>query len=193
MVRDLMGEVSNEYNGTIRGQPDFWTKEIWGEVYDFRVGGSGTTGRKEDYTPGEFVGKADPKEGFAITDCKDPEARAVLGFLIPIFYPEKPTRVTITWASTILGALRQKREVDWVMLMQELVRKMVKALPKAKSTPISSYLAHLYHHHELLRGDEMVSWGAQVKIRQYGGTESDSDSATTLLELLELSQPDPAR
>jgi hypothetical protein len=102
------------------------------------------TGRKEDFTSGEFSGKADPKEGFAITDCKDPKARAVLAYLIPIFYPEKPMRITSTWASTILGAFRRKREVDWALLMHELVVKLVKALPKAKGTPLSSYLAHLY-------------------------------------------------
>jgi hypothetical protein len=151
MVRDLIGELSNEYNGTIRGRPEVWTKETWGLVYRFQNGGSGLTGRREDFTSREFSGKANPKEGFAIADCKDPEARAVLAFLILIFCPEKPTRITSTWASTILGAFRRKREVDWALLMHELVVKLVKALPKARGTPLSSYLAHLYHHLERKR------------------------------------------
>jgi hypothetical protein len=61
MVRDFMGDLSNEYNGTIRGRPEVWPKEIWGAVYRFRNGGSGLTGRKEDFSSGEFSRKADPK------------------------------------------------------------------------------------------------------------------------------------
>jgi hypothetical protein len=77
-------------------------------------------------------------------DCKDREARAVLAFLIPIFYLEKPMRITSTWTRMILGAFRRKREVYWVLLMHELLVKLVKALPKAKDAPLSSYLVHLY-------------------------------------------------
>lgn len=112
MIRELMGPLSNEYDGTLRGKPTQWTKEVWRKVYGFQKGGQGTASRKEDFSRGEFSGKPDPKEGFSITDCIDDKARAVLSFLIPIFYPEKPTRVTGTWASTILGSFRMKREVD---------------------------------------------------------------------------------
>ncbi len=66
--------------------------------------------------------------------------------------------------------------MDWALLMHELVSKIVKALNQAKGTPLSSYLTHLYHHHEALREGERVSWEAQEKILQFGGTESDSDS-----------------
>ena len=36
-----------------------------------------------------------PKDGYAVVDCKEPRARRVLEFLVPLLYPEKPTRVTI--------------------------------------------------------------------------------------------------
>ncbi len=49
MVWGLIGILSNEYNDTIRGRPVVWTNETWSEVYDFQVGGSGTTSQK-DYT-----------------------------------------------------------------------------------------------------------------------------------------------
>jgi hypothetical protein len=42
----------------------------------------------------EFVGRTDLKEGFAMADCKDSRIRAVYAFLIPVFYPDKPTRIT---------------------------------------------------------------------------------------------------
>jgi hypothetical protein len=111
-----------------------------------------------------------------VADCKDHHARAVLAFLIPIFYPEKPTRITITWANTIFGSFRGEREVDWAGLMHELVQKLLKALPKAKSTPLSSYLTHLYRHSDNLMPDETRHYVEQEKIWDFGETESDADS-----------------
>lgn len=52
---------------------------------------------------------------------------------------------------------------------------MVRNLPRCKDTPLSSYLAHLYHSYELLREEELLAWESQVKIMQYGGSASDSD------------------
>ena len=52
-------------------------------------------------------------DGYAIADCRDPRVRRVLEFLVPLLYPEKPTRVTITVGNTIFGALSGERPVDW--------------------------------------------------------------------------------
>ena len=95
MVRELMGPPPNQYHGTIRAHPEAWKKETWRKVYNFRRGGMGLTGRKDDFAKDAFAGKIDAKEGYAVADCKDPRARAVFAFLIPIFYPEKPSRITI--------------------------------------------------------------------------------------------------
>ncbi len=83
--------------------------------------------------------------------------------------------------------------MDWALLMHELVVKLVKALPKAKDTPLSSYLAHLYHHYELLRKEEVVSCETQERIQQYGGTDSDSESEASIPKLPESSHPEPVR
>ena len=181
MVRELIGEPPNQYYKTLRAHPKAWTKRTWQKVYGFRLGGSGLTSRKEDFAKDQFAGKIDAKEGYNVADCKDPRARAVLAFLIPIFYPEKPTRITVTWANTIFGSFEGKRAVDWGLLMSELITKLLKSLPRAKSTPLSSYLAHLYHQAELLSPDELRGWTAQDKIWKYGDSESetgagDSDS-----------------
>ena len=45
-------------------------------------------------------------------DCKDPRVKRVLEFLVPLLYPEEPTRVTITVGNTIFGALSEERPVD---------------------------------------------------------------------------------
>ena len=183
MVSELIGEPPNQYHNTARAHPELWTREMWQRVYGFRQGGSGLTSRKDEYARDQFAGKIDAKEGYCVADCKDGRARAVLGFLIPVFYPEKPTRVTVTWANTIFGSFQGKREVDWSWLMSELIVKLLKSLPRAKSTPLSSYLAHLYHQEELLSPEEIRSWTAQDKIWSYGDTESDAGSGE--------SDPDP--
>ena len=104
-----------------------------------------------------FDGKVDAKEGFSVDDCKDKRARAVIAFLHPIFYPEKPHRHTITWANPIIGSFQGKREVDWGLLLNDVISKLLMAMPKAKSTPLSSYLAHLYRHADLLTPDEHLA------------------------------------
>ena len=49
----------------------------------------------------------------------------MLEFLIPIFYPEKITRVTVMVVNTIFGALLGERRVDWRIVLQAVVAKLV--------------------------------------------------------------------
>lgn len=57
------------------------------------------------FVAGKFWSLAHAKEGFAITDCVDERHGQILEFLIPIFYSEKPTRVMVTIANIIFGAM----------------------------------------------------------------------------------------
>ena len=66
-------------------------------------------------------GRVNPKDGYAVADCKDPRVKRVLEFLVPLLYPEKPTRVTITVGNTIFGALSGERPVDWGIVVKDLV------------------------------------------------------------------------
>jgi hypothetical protein len=43
-----------------------------------------------------------PKDRYAIEDYTDVQHRRVLAFLVPILYPEKPNRITITWVTRFL-------------------------------------------------------------------------------------------
>ena len=81
--------------------------------------------------------------------------------------------------------------MDWGLLIHDLVTKMVKSLPTTKGTPLSSYLAHLYHHFELLQEDEMVSWEAQEQIWRYGDKDSEQETDNPDPENPELSQEGP--
>ena len=62
------------------------------------------------FIDGMFSGRVNPKDGYAVVDCKDPRVKRVLEFLVPLLYPEKPTRVTITVGTRFLGLYLGK---DW--------------------------------------------------------------------------------
>ena len=83
--------------------------------------GKGMASRTDRFIDGKFSGRVNPKDGYAMIDCKEPRARRVLEFLVPLLYSKKPTRVTITVRNTIFGALSRERPVDWGVVVKDLV------------------------------------------------------------------------
>ena len=95
----------------------------------------------------------------------------MLEFLIPILYPEKPTRMTVIVGNTIFGALLGEQKVDWVVVLQA-----VEGSRKLKATPIGPYLFHLYMGQEALSGEEMVAYDIGLDLLKYNCTpEPDLD------------------
>ena len=176
MVRELIIGAPNQYEGTVRARPETWEAGRWREAYGFSAGGEGFASRTDKFIGGKFRNAANPKDGFAIADCEDSRAKRVLEFLIPILYPEKPTRVTVTVGNTIFGALLGERKVDWGILLQTVVTKLVDGVRKFKATPIGPYLFHLYAGQELLNGEEMVTYEIGQDLLKYDYTpEPDPD------------------
>ena len=66
----------------------------------------------EKLMEGNFSHPPHSKDGYALLDCKDPRAKRVLEFLIPILYLEKLARVRVIVGNTIFGALTGEKEVD---------------------------------------------------------------------------------
>ena len=58
--------------------------EKWKEAYGFLVGGKGFASRTDKFIGGKFRNPVNPKDGFAIADCKDARAKRVLEVFIPI-------------------------------------------------------------------------------------------------------------
>lgn len=110
--------------------------------------------RKDDFVRGKFAHTVDPKDGYPLKDCTLEREKRVLEFIVPIFYPEKPNRVTITLRNTIFGSLSGERLVDWVKVILEVVGKLVGGVGKQKRSPISPFLYHLYKHKGLLKPEE---------------------------------------
>ena len=117
MVRELTIGAPNQYEGTVRARPETWGVGKWQEAYGFSAREEGFASRTDRFIGGKFRNAANPKDGFAIADCEDSRAKRVMEFLIPILYPEKPTRVTVTVGNTIFDALLDERKVDWGIVL----------------------------------------------------------------------------
>ena len=150
MVVELLGDKDNRWDGTVRQAPEKWTAKEWRKVYGFAREGEGMASQTDRFIDGMFSGRVNPKDGYAIVDCKDPRAKRVLEFPVPLLYLEKPTKVTITVGNTIFGALSGERPVDWGIVVKDLVQRLLSGMGKSKATPICPYMFHLYHSHELL-------------------------------------------
>ena len=135
--------------------------------------------RTDRFIDGRFSGRVNPKDGYAVVDCKEPRTRRVLEFLVPLLYPEKPTRVTITVGNTIFGALSEERPVDWGIVVKDLVQRLVFGMGKSKATPICPYIFHLYHSHELLLAVEKKEYCTKEALLKYNvKSEGEEDPDT---------------
>ena len=134
--------------------------------------------RTDRFIDGMFSGRVNPKDGYAVADCKDPRVKRVLEFLVPLLYLEKPTRVTITIRNTIFRALSGERLVDWGIVVKDLVQRLLSGMDKSKATPICPYIFHLYHSHELLLPAEKKEYRIQEALVKHNvESEEDEDPA----------------
>ena len=98
----------------MRQDPERWTAEVWADVYGLAPRkGEGWASQKDTFFVGKLKAKQDPKDGFHPVDCRNPRKHRVIEFLLPIPYPEKPKRLSITMANTIFGALSGTRPINW--------------------------------------------------------------------------------
>jgi hypothetical protein len=176
MIVEVKLGTPHKFQGTIRAQPNQWTAMKWRKVYEFGTQGEGICTRNEDHASGKFVNPVHSKDGYLTADCKDPRARRVLEFLVPILLPEKGARVTVGMASTILGSFSGKRPVDWGMVFAEQVKKMVAGIGSTKPSGLSPFLFHLYKEHGCLDEDELRYYKATHVEEAYGFEDSGEES-----------------
>ena len=103
----------------------------------------------------------------------------LLEFLVPLLYPEKPTRVTITVGNTIFGALSGERPVDWGIVVKDFVQRLLFGMGKSKATSICLYVFHLYQSLELLLSAEKKEYRIQEALIKHNvESEEDDDPAS---------------
>ena len=142
---ELLGDKDNRWHGIVPQAPEKWTAKEWHKVYGFGRGEEGMASWTDRFIDGMFSGRVNSKDGYGVVDCKDPRVKRVLEFLVPLLYPEKPMRVTITVGNTIFGALSGERPVDWEIVVKDLVQRLLSGMGKSKTMLICPYLFHLYH------------------------------------------------
>ena len=108
----------------------------------------------EKYVEGKFANPPHPKDGYPLPECKDPRARRMLEFVVPILYSKKPARVTVMIGNTIFGAYTGEREVDWTLILRDTVKRLLTGIGKSKSTPICPYLLHLYIAYNIVQAED---------------------------------------
>ena len=179
MVVELLGDKNNQWDGTVRQALEKWTVKEWRKVYGFTREGEGMASRTNRFIDGMFSDRVNPKDGYAVVDCKDPRVKRVLEFLVPLLYSEKPMRVTITVGNTIFEALSEERPVDWGIVVKDLVQRLLSGMEKSKATPICPYKFHLYHSHELLLPAEKKEYRIKETLLKHNvesKEEEDPDS-----------------
>ena len=124
-------------------------------------------GRTDKFLASKFSKPPHPKDGYTVADCASKRDRRVLEFLTPILYPERPTRITVTLANKLFGALSGDRKVSWGIVIRDLVAKMVGAVGKSKPSGLTSFLFHLYYSLELLRARENTVYKAALVMLKY--------------------------
>ena len=182
---ELLGDKDNRWHRTVCQALEKWTAKEWRKVYGFGRGGEGMASWTDRFIDGMFSGRVNPKDGYAVVDCKDPRAKRVLEFLVPLLYPEKPTRVTITVDNTIFGALSGERLVDWRIVVKDLIQRLLSRMGKSKATLICSYVFHLYHSQELLLPTKKKEYRTKEAFQKYNVEsegEDDPESPANLDE-----------
>jgi len=96
----------------VRTKPSEWSPETWRSVYNFPTEGEGNASRTNKFCHGKFTNFVHSKDGYVMSDCENLRWRRVLEFLVPIFSPDRPTRVMIILGNTLLGALTGVRKVN---------------------------------------------------------------------------------
>ena len=171
LVRELVEGAPNQFDYTVRCKPEKWTAVVWREAYGFKPEGYGWASRTDKYIVGQFKKSVNPKDGYAVSDYKDFRAKQVLEFLIPIHYPEKPTRVTVMVGNIVFGALMGDRQVDWRLLIYNVVTRMVGLVSKGKPTmELCPFMFHLYKERQVLRSSELAAYTLAMEMVKYDYT-----------------------
>ena len=84
------------------------------------------------------------------------KARRMLEYIIPIFYPKKPTQVIVMVGNIVFGA--SERDVNWALVMRDTVKRLLTRISKLKPTPICTYLLHLYIAYNAVQPDNKKAY-----------------------------------
>src|SRR5450759_1426176 len=68
MAQEFLEHRANQWEKTLRCDPDRWTADVWAEVYGFRKEGPKLAGRTDHWIDGKFRSPINSKDGHAVDD-----------------------------------------------------------------------------------------------------------------------------
>ncbi|CAM6129143.1 unnamed protein product [Calypogeia fissa] len=176
MVQEVVTSTPpNEFQNSVRAQPESWTAELISKVFGMNLDGEGYILRGENFTAPYFDGNINPKEGWVLRKCNHIPLRRVLAFLVPLIYPERPNRVTVKIGSTIIASYLRMRKISWPKILEDVISKQVKILESKTPSSLSCYLAHIYFHQKVMFREEKLDYKVKVTLIEYD--EKDPDDA----------------
>jgi hypothetical protein len=134
--------------------------------------------------------KHDPKVSWKVEHCRIPKLKELFAFLLPIFYPIKPHRITKGFATTLIWAWKYNRKINWSAIFIKNLKKIVSTLNPDKVTYLCPFVAHAYNQESVFTAEEEsaydkaeASWRFQLDIKKEEAEkieESDGSDSISL-------------
>lgn len=124
------------------------------------------------------LSKIDTKVGFSFSNCRDLSLRKALQFFVSMFSPNEPSCTTKKLVATIIQAWKGEYCVDWARHLNKMLQRQIRVLETRKTTNLSSFVSHIYFHHNLLSKEEKKVYALQklnAKLQVLSKVEETSD------------------
>ena len=137
---------------------------------------------------------ASPQGRICITGMHGSESKAGAGVLGAHPLSREASEVTV--GNTIFGAYTEERGVDWALVIQDVVWRLLTGVGKSKSTPIYPFLLHLYIAHDVVQAEDKRVYMVDESFMRHkvdldeeeesSGSESSKRESLTSKEIREL-------
>lgn len=101
---------------------------MWVDIYGMSSESEGWVAKTKNTTKPFWTSKINSYEHWKMEECihkaRHTELKMVLKFLFPIVYPDKPTRVSMTIGSTVIGAYKGIRWINWASILSKIIEMM---------------------------------------------------------------------
>lgn len=160
-LQDFVKEsmIAPEFRQTIRARPSLWTVEQIAHAFRCPSEGEGLYSKKKDLSTPYFSGIRNLTNGWNLTQCTYPNLRVLLEFLVPILHPKKPTICPVALANTIVAAHSGAIQVNWALLIFNVMKDQVKSMKASRPTYLQVYLSQLYQTYDCLHSEERTKRG----------------------------------
>jgi hypothetical protein len=162
------GKPHPDFKNTVRGQPKRINEKMIGKAFGIITEEEDAFGKGDNQALSFFPSQSiSHTYGWQVKQCTNLEFRLVLAYLNPLFYPQKPQRVTVQIASTIAACLFSVRKTNWARASLKIISKEVARTQKTP-TSLLCYLVHLYKHLDLLTPDERKDYESHMEAMEGG-------------------------